>query len=245
VLVLLGSVQCVAQCPNRGTVTFDEVSNFQGKPYEAKEIRTVVTYGSDGAKRVVVTKANLFRDEKGRIRIERYYDGTPEPSDESPADITIDDNCGTTVTLYPGPKTAKILHIALPQLSQGPCCEEVDLKDPPYTGPEGKFEDLGHKFVDGIEVRGERISYYTSSQAKLSGAAPIDVYENWCSKLLDTRMGSYIRDDRHSPKREITTVISDVRQVEPAPDLFEIPKDYKIISAEKAGSNTTPKQPER
>src|SRR6266566_4165252 len=37
----------VAQCPDRGAVVDDEVSNTQGKPYQAKEVRTVVTYGSD------------------------------------------------------------------------------------------------------------------------------------------------------------------------------------------------------
>src|SRR4029077_7375073 len=117
------------------------------------------------------------------------------------------------------------------------------LKNPPQPGPEGKFEDLGHKLIDGFEVRGERTSYYTSVQAKLSGAPPIRVYENWCSILLDTQMGNYILND--NPKREITTVISDVRQVEPDPDLFEIPKDYKMISSQRTSSDTTLKQTDR
>src|SRR5207249_4828084 len=162
VLVCLGMTfateVAVAQCPDRGTVVDDEVSNTQGKPYQAKEVRTVVTYGSDGTKREVVTKSNLFRDGRGRISVERFYDGS---------------------------------------------------------------EDLGHKFIDGVEVRGERISY-SSAQAKLSGASPVRIYENWCSISLDTRMGDYILDDK--PKREITTVISDIKQIEPASSLFEIPE---------------------
>ena len=32
---------------------------------------TIVTYGSDGTKHVVVTKSNLFRDSRGRIRVEQ------------------------------------------------------------------------------------------------------------------------------------------------------------------------------
>ena len=235
VLALVGAIPCVitAQCPNRGTVTVEDVSNTQGKPYQAKEIRTIVTYGSDGAKQVVVIKANLFRDAKGRIRRERFYDGTADPLEQTPTDILIDDNCGTTVTLLPGPKIAKLQKMAPPsQVSNRPCCEEVDLKNPPEPGPKGKFEDLGHKFIDGVEVRGERTSYYTSVQAKLSGASPIHVYEYWCSILLDTPMGNYILDN--NPKREITTLISDVRQVEPDADLFEIPKDYKTTSVQSS-----------
>lgn len=236
VLALVGSVPFVAtaQCPNRGTVVVEGVSNTRGKPYEAKELRTIVTYGRDGAKQIAVTKANLSRDANGRIRVERFYDGTADPSEEAAADILIDDNCGTAVILLPGPKTAKLKSMVLAaQVSDRPCCEEIDLKkkNPPYPGPEGKFEDLGHKFIDGIEVRGERTSYYTSALAKLSGEPPIRVYEDWCSILLDTRMGNYILND--NPKREITTVVSDIRQVEPDPDSFEIPKDYKVIGTQK------------
>jgi hypothetical protein len=244
VLLLVGSVQCVAQCPNRGIVVVDDVSNVQGKPYEAKEIRTIVTYGSDGAKQTVVTKANLFRDGKGRIRVDRYYNGTSNPSEETPADIIIDGNCGTSVILRPGLKTAKLQNMApASRVSDRPCCEEVDLKNPPDPGPEGKFEDLGHKSIDGFEVRGERTSYYASVQAQLSGAPPIRVYEDWCSILLDTPLGSYILND--NPRREITTVISDLRHVEPDPSLFEIPRDYKIISADESSSNGMLKQTER
>jgi hypothetical protein len=227
-----------AQCPNRGTVVDDQVSNAKGKPYQADEITTIVTYGPDGTKRVSVTKSKLFRDSGGRIRVERFYDGTEDPSENIPMDILIDDNCGTSAILQPARQTAKIQKWAAPdKVSDLPCCQEVDLKNPPYAGPEGKFEDLGHKLIDGTEVRGERISYYSSVQAKLSGAPPVRVYENWCSISLDTPMGSYILND--NPKREITTVISDVRQVEPDPALFEISKEYKMIR-EAVGSAANP-----
>jgi hypothetical protein len=222
----------VAQCPNRGTVVRDEVSNAKGKPYQAKEIRTIVTYDSDGTKRVVVTKSNLFRDTSGRIRIERFYDGTEDPSENVPTDIWIDDNCGTSVSLLPAPQTAKITkRVSSAKVSDQPCCEEIDFKHPPYTGPQGKFEDLGHKLIDGVEVRGERESYYSSVQARLSGAAPVRIYENWCSTSLDTRMGDYVLDEK--PKREITTIISDVTQIEPDSALFDIPEGYKIISGDQ------------
>lgn len=246
VFALVGSIPCVikAQCPNRGTVTVEDVSNTQGKPYQAKAIRTIVTYANDGTKQVVVIEANLFRDPKGRIRMERFYDETANPLKDTPADILIDDNCGTAVTLLPGPKFAKLQKMATPsQVSNRPYCEEIDLRNPPEAGPEGKFEDLGHKFIDGVEVRGERISYYASVQAKLSGAPAIRVYENWCSVQLDTPMGNYILND--NPKREITTVISDVERLEPDPDLFEIPKDYTISGTPKNSSDHGSKQTDR
>jgi hypothetical protein len=236
ILVCLGltfaAEGALAQCPNRGTVSDDQVSNSQGKPYQAKEVTKIVTYGSNETKRVMVTKSNLFRDSKGRIRVERFYDGSDDPSENIPMDISILDDCGTSVILLPARQTARIEKWPGPEkVSNQPYCEEVDLKNPPYTGPEGKFEYLGHKLVDGVEARGERISYYSSAQAKLSGAAPVRVFENWCSVSLDTKMGHYILDDK--PRREITTVISDIRQIEPDPALFEIPEGYKIIRLEQ------------
>jgi hypothetical protein len=95
--VVLDPNFAAAQCPNRGTVVDDQVSNAKGKPYQADEITTIVTYGPDGTKRVSVTKSKLFRDSGGRIRVERFYDGTEDPSENIPMDILIDDNCGTSV----------------------------------------------------------------------------------------------------------------------------------------------------
>jgi hypothetical protein len=123
--------------------------------------------------------------------------------------------------------------------SDGPCCQEIALKNLPYTGPEGKFENLGHKLIDGVEVRGERISYYSSIGAKSSGAPPVRVFENWCSTTLDTPMGNFILNDK--PKREITTVISDVKQIEPDPELFEIPERYKITRADQSAPASSAK----
>jgi hypothetical protein len=232
----------VAQCPNRGTVFDGEVSNAQGKPYQAKEVTTIATYDSDGTKHVVVTKTNLFRDTNGRIRQERFYDGTADPSEDVPADIWIDDNCGTSVLIDLTRQTAKITKSNLSKISDQPYCAEIDFKNIPYTGPAGRFEDLGHKIVDGVRTRGERISYYSSVQAKLSGASPGSVYENWCSISLKTRTGFYSLEER--PKREITAAVTDIRKVEPDPGLFEIPRGYKIIRADQSGSasnvNTTP-----
>src|SRR5260370_35117181 len=99
VLVCLGmtfAAQAMpAQCPNRGTVSYDgEVSKSQGKPYQAKAITTIVTYGSDGTKRALPTKSNLCRDSSGRIRVERCHDETEDPSQIVPSGIPIRYNPG-------------------------------------------------------------------------------------------------------------------------------------------------------
>lgn len=238
-------VEVTSICPNRGTVVVEGVvSNSQFRPYQAKEVRTIVTYRNDEQKQVQVIKANIVRDSRGRIRIERFYDGTAAPPENVPMDITIDDDCGTSVILLPSQRTAKVSKMPAPaRISDQPCCQEADLRNPPYTEPEGKFESLGHKLVDGVEVRGERTTFYVSVEARSFGAAPIRVYEEWCSTLLDTPMGSYILDEK--PKREITTVITNVKEIEPDPALFEIPKEYRIVRVEPSAPVSNPSHSER
>ena len=55
----------MAQCANRGVVTYEGVSNATGKPYQAREITTIVTYDSNGLKHTILTKSNLLRDSRG------------------------------------------------------------------------------------------------------------------------------------------------------------------------------------
>src|SRR6202042_748237 len=100
--------RAAAQCEDRGSFVDNGVSNAQGKPFQAKQITTIVLYIADGTKNTKVTKANLFRDGKGRIRVERFYDGTENPSENVPTDAIIDDNCGTSFILRPSQQTVKI-----------------------------------------------------------------------------------------------------------------------------------------
>jgi hypothetical protein len=76
-----------AQCPDTGTVDFNGVVAAEGKPFQAKEVTTIVTYGNDGTKHVQVTQSNLFRDSKGRVRVERFFDATEDPREIVPSEM--------------------------------------------------------------------------------------------------------------------------------------------------------------
>lgn len=227
--MLCAAQPAMGQCQGSSAIGFNGVNTVEGKPFQARQITTIVTYRGDGTKDVKVVKANLFRDSKGRVRVERFMDGTENPSEVEPTDILVYDNCGTSFSLLPSSHTGKITTMSFPAKgSDPPFCKEIDPENLPNPGPQGKFENLGHKFIDGIETRGERTSFYASVEAKLSGAAPIVITEYWCSKILDTPMGNYGLTDK--PKLEVRTEVSDVRQMEPDPELFEIPEGYKIIN---------------
>jgi hypothetical protein len=129
-----------AQCPNTGTMSFNGVIAAEGKPFQAKEVTTIITYGFDGTKRTQVTKSNLFRDGKGRVRVERFFDGPDDPSEIVPTDILIYDNCGTSLSLSPSRQTGKISNeISRVRGSNQPYCKEFDLNNLPKPGPNAKF----------------------------------------------------------------------------------------------------------
>lgn len=221
-----------AQCPNTGTLTVDGVTAVEGKPFQAKELTTIVRYMDNGTKLTTVVKANLFRDSRGRVRVERFYNGTDHPPEDVPSDVSIYDNCGSFISLVPARHTAKVdkKKFGSNKGSDRPYCEAIDPENPPNPGPQGKFEDLGHKTVNGIEVRGERTSYYRSVAEKNAGSPPVRFSESWCSPSLATPMGMHSLDDK--PKLELTIIVSDVQKMEPNAELFELPERYTVINVE-------------
>lgn len=230
-----------AQCPDVGTLVFNDVTATEGKPFQATEINKVTRYSSDGTPRVVVTKSNLYRDNEGRVRVERFYDGTDHPPKVMPSQIVIYDHCGKSVVLLPSHHTAEVQQIVSSKGSDRPSCEEFDPLNLPKPGPSGKFESLGHKWIEGVEVLGQRTTQYGSDQGKSSGAPAVRVFESWCSKSLDNLISAYVLHDK--PKMEITTLISDVKQIEPDSQLFEIPQGYRTTSSQSNPASTN-KEPD-
>jgi hypothetical protein len=231
-----------AQCPDKGTLGFDGVTAVREKPFHAKQVTTIVTYRPDGTKQIVVIKSNLFRDSHGRVRVERFYDGTGDPPELTPADISIYDGCGKSISLLPKKHTAKVQDISpVNPGSHQPYCHEFDAKNPPNPGPTGKFEDLGHKMIDGMEVLGYRSTDYATPESKRTETNPVHIHEDWCSMALDNSLHFYSYSDR--PRRELTSAIKEIELVDSDGSLFEIPSEYSITKTETARTaiSTSPK----
>ena len=99
--------QAMAQCQGGSGIGFSGVSTVEGKPFRARQITTIVRYWGDGTKHVQVVKANLFRDSKGRMRVDRFMDGTEDPPKNVPVDTLVYDNCGTSLSLLPSRRSGK------------------------------------------------------------------------------------------------------------------------------------------
>jgi hypothetical protein len=231
-LMILAPTSVLAQCtPIRG-IGFEGITSVEGTPFQAKKVVTTVTTGNDGAKRTEVMKSHIFRDTKGRVRIERFYDGTQDPLESVPKQILIYDNCGGSVSLLPSQQTAKIQKTPILKGSDQPNCKEFDPNKLPQPGAKGKFEVLGHRMLDGVEIIGWRTTYYSSVEAMSSGAPPVEISERWCSTTLDAEMDGFSLSQ--NPKMEGRTVVSDLKRIEPDPALFEIPEEYKITGADES-----------
>jgi hypothetical protein len=89
--MVLAPSSTIAQCPHIGAIGFEGIASVQGMPFQARKIVTVVTTGNDGAHRTQVTKSHVFRGAKGRVRVERFFDGTEDTVEAVPGQVIIYD----------------------------------------------------------------------------------------------------------------------------------------------------------
>lgn len=93
-----------------------------------------------------------------------------------------------------------------------------------------KSETLGTKQIEGVEVEGTRNIHLINAGA-IGNEKPIEiVYERWYSKELQLIISSRFYDPRYGEQLYRLTNIS---RNNPEQSLFEVPKDYKILSQEK------------
>jgi hypothetical protein len=92
--------------------------------------------------------------------------------------------------------------------------------------PSPKVEQLGQKTIEGVVANGTRTTVEIPAGA-VGNDRPIQVVdERWYSSELQTTVMS-----RHSDPRsgESNFRLSNISRAEPAPALFEVPSDYKVV----------------
>jgi len=87
-------------------------------------------------------------------------------------------------------------------------------------------EDLGVRQIEGVAAKGTRTTT-TIPAGEIGNLAPINlVTERWYS----TELGMAVRITRSDPRSGETVYrLTNIVRAEPAPDLFAVPSDYKII----------------
>jgi hypothetical protein len=99
------------------------------------------------------------------------------------------------------------------------------------TGAYEPAEDLGEQVLEGLLVKGTRMTD-TIPAGTIGNDRPIDIVtERWYSKDIDAMVL-----ERHSDPRfgETTYRLVNVVRGEPSPDLFQVPQGYEIKAPEMA-----------
>jgi hypothetical protein len=93
-------------------------------------------------------------------------------------------------------------------------------------GEKPVVESLGTQFMEGLAVEGTRTTV-TIPAGQIGNERPIDIVsERWFSQDLKVLMMSRQSDPRFG---ETTYRLTNITRSEPAPQLFEIPADFKIV----------------
>jgi hypothetical protein len=199
----------------------------------------------------------IFRDGSGRTRREGGlpFVGPLAGATESPRLVTISDPAtGVTFLLDPDARTAR--KVTPPRFVRNfarsagggadatKVMEEAAVEVSP-PGADGRqmrrmalryrrggepatpvVESLGQRIIEGVEVEGTR-STVVIPAGQIGNEQPIHVVaERWVSPALKVLVESRRSDPRFG---ETTYRLTGIVRAEPAPSLFEVPADYRVV----------------
>jgi hypothetical protein len=110
------------------------------------------------------------------------------------------------------------------------------------TGMYEPAEDLGEQVLEGLLVKGTRMSD-TIPAGTIGNERPIEIVtERWYSKDIDAMVSHRFSDPRFG---ETTYRLVNVVRGEPSPDLFQVPQSYELETSEmpRAGVRVFPAVP--
>jgi hypothetical protein len=231
-----------------------------GAPYSAEAVTEMVQTLADGNRIVRESKAAVYRDAAGRTRRELGLAviGNAVNGAGEPRQVQIHDpQSGTSYMLDLEKREAH--RVPSPRVMMSPAAQassssslswmtfEQALPPPPggagvaamadsifirrgiASGREGgTVESLGTRLIEGVEVEGTR-STLTIPAGQIGNEQPIDIVsERWFSPALKVLVMSRQNDPRFG---ETTYRLTNVTRAEPAPDLFAVPSDFKVVEA--------------
>jgi hypothetical protein len=200
---------------------------------------------SHGKTVIASYRSKIYRDSKGRTRLE--WDRTPLDEPSKPGWLLVDiydPTTRTSIFLQPSVKSASKTHWPAPDEKPQQVCKssdlpEIDPKELAQTAiPEVSQKELAHDVVDGIAVRHgrESLRYPPNSSGKSSAFGRVTDY--WFSQELQT----FVLVKRSGPGRSQHTVkLSDISRGEPDLSLFTVPPDYKVSEPKPWDGDCSPK----
>lgn len=199
-------------------------------PYSAEAITETKQILADGTQIRQSRSYKMYRDSQGRLRRE---------SESGTEDWIVDPVANVCWVLDVRNQVARTVPLAL---SVGEAGERAFVKmqgarDQQLVTlsekPESKElnvarQELGKQIIEGIVAEGKRITE-TIPIAAIGNDRPIEIVtEHWYSPELQLQVMSREYDPRTG---ETIFRLAGIRRDEPAPDLFQVPAGYRIISS--------------
>ena len=210
---------------NAGASQQPSPDSFCKVPYTATQWTTSTSPMPDGTLTSITNELDWAQSSSGQVRTV-VYSGSPgtERKLGQPIIRTIitDRKKGLEIELFPVTRRYDTAPIpkAAPAGSKAPGLPAM---------PTMSTTHLGTRQMDGITVSGERTSYTMNTPDRNSGAMHPVTYtaETWSNQQMCLTM----KVDNHSSDNDSgATEMTNVRQVEPPPSLFEIPSGYTKLN---------------
>jgi hypothetical protein len=227
-----------AQCSSIGLMARD-VGMAPANPFQA--VRTTTRTPPPGPRipaSLMMKPEIVSRDSQGRVRFDRAAGEVHmETGPDAGADLQVrfvticDPVRGAIVQLDNANRAATIHHlVSLPESgSSASPTAFCRVPGSPKNSPNLKFEDLGHRSIEGFDAVGWR-SITTIPVPNSSPAASMQrIREEWCSEELRAVLLEMVSGSLDGPKEEIG--LTKIERTEPDPALFQIPSDYTVSEA--------------
>lgn len=216
------------------TFIFDGFYTSPGLPFSARQITERTQTLADGTHITNRSEMRVFRDSRGRLRIEQYQmQPGSEAIAETPTHVEIIDtvagyqyfltpsahdgarnDIGPERVIQAAPPVANGGRIGLPNSSTA-----ADLR------PKTTKEPLGLQTIEGIEAEGTKQTTTWPAHSIGNDAPIVTTNEIWRSEELKfdvLRIGS----DPRSGETKVR--MTGINRAEPDPSLFQVPADYTI-----------------
>jgi hypothetical protein len=208
------------------------IGSVPGYPIAANIDAENTRTDSHGKTVIVRFRSKIYRDSKGRTRLEWDMSPLDEPPKPTWFAIEIfDPTTRTSIHLQPFDKTAMKSHFPGPNEKPQHICKDSDFpklnpKELPQVAiQQVSQEELAHDAVDGIAVRHGRESVTPPPKSSAKSSSYTTLTDYWFSQELQ----AFVLVKRSGPgKSQHTVKLSDISRREPAHSLFTVPPDYHV-----------------
>lgn len=231
--------------------TSDDVSNLvrwagppvvTDAPYFADIISTYDRTTPSGEKLHREMHSKVYRDTHGRTRRE-VEQITPSTGQKRVSVLIIDPISSTVTSLDPETRTAHVRDgsiITSPKqavrakpesMTAPPAASSVAVEPAASTAEstaESKFEELGIRVIEGLTVKGTKITTTLASAAGGNEKPRTLVVSKWVSEELHIEV---LTEYDEVPENHRTIRLVNIVRTEPESELFEIPSGYTVVDS--------------